>query len=174
MKKILALLCAVLLLAASCAFADTPVVEFREKIQLSGSIPEGYSFTLLDQQELMMSGQVISDNPAAPYLEVYIAFNESYAAAESLKDLDENTVSIIKQGFTEEYDVTFGQFETASGDSLLLIRDNGGLFVDFYTVSIGHEIELTLFPAEGQTLTEAQVNSCLELMRTLDIVPILG
>ena len=46
--------------------------------------------------------------------------------------------------------------------------------MDFYTVSIGHEIELTLFPTEGQTLTEAQVNSCLELMRTLDIVPILG
>ena len=174
MKKMLALLCAVLLLAASCAFADAPVVEFREKIQLGGSIPEGYRFTLLEQQELSMCGQVVSDDPAAPCLEVFIAFNESYAAAESLKDLDENAVNIIKQGFSEEYDVTFGQFETASGDSLLLIRDNGGRFVDFYTVCLGHEIELTLFPAEGQTLTDAQVNSCLELMRTLDIVPVLG
>lgn len=174
MKKILALLCTVLLLTASCAFADTPVIEFREKIQLSGSIPDGYRFTLLSQQDLSLSGRVSSDDSAAPFLEVYIAFNESYAAFESLKDMDESTLGLIMQGFADEYSVTIDRFETASGDSLILVRDNGGAFLDFYTVSLGHEIELTLFPAEGQTLTEAQINSCLELMRTLDVLPILG
>ncbi len=173
MKKIIALLCAVLLLSASCAFADT-VVEFRDRIQLNGSIPEGYHFSLIDQQDLMMSGQLVSGDPAAPSLEVYIAFNESYAAAESLKDLDQATLDGIKQDFSLEYDVTFEQYETASGDVMLLVRENGGQFLDFYTVSHGHEIELTLFPAEGQTLTEAQISRCLELMRTLDITPVLG
>ena len=173
MKKIIALLCAVLLLAASCASADT-VVEFRDRLQLNGSLPQGYRFTLLDQQDLMMSGQIVSENAASPLLEVYIAFNESYAAVTSLKDLDQATLDGIKQDFSMEYDVTFEQFETASGDSLLLVRDNGGQFLDFYTVSLGYEIELTLFPAEGQTLTEEQINRCLELMRTLDIVQVLG
>ena len=173
MKKIIALLCAVLLLAASCASADT-VVEFRDRLQLNGSLPQGYRFTLLDQQDLMMSGQIVSENAASPLLEVYIAFNESYAAVTSLKDLDQATLDGIKQDFSMEYDVTFEQFETASGESLLLVRDNGGQFLDFYTVSLGYEIELTLFPAEGQTLTEEQINRCLELMRTLDIVQVLG
>lgn len=173
MKKIIALLCAVLLLAASCASADT-VVEFRDRLQLNGSLPQGYRSTLLDQQDLMMSGQIVSENAASPLLEVYIAFNESYAAVASLKDLDQATLDGIRQDFSMEYDVTFEQFETASGDSLLLVRDNGGQFLDFYTVSLGYEIELTLFPAEGQTLTEEQINRCLELMRTLDIVQVLG
>ena len=121
-----------------------------------------------------MSGQLVSGDPAAPSLEVYIAFNESYAAAESLKDLDQATLDGIKQDFSLEYDVTFEQYETASGDVMLLVRENSGQFLDFYTVSHGHEIELTLFPAEGQTLTEAQISRCLELMRTLDITPVLG
>ena len=174
MKKIAALLCAVLLLTAACASADSAVVEFLDRIQLNGTLPEGYRYSLTSQTDLTLEGELVSGNAASPVLKIYIAFNESYAQVQSLKDLDEGTLNSIKQGFSEEYSVSFDNYETASGDSLLLIRDNGGQFLDFYTVSRGYEIELTLFPADGQTLTEAQINRCLELMRTLDVVPVLG
>ena len=175
MKKILALLCAVLLLSVSFASAENgTVVEFRDRILLNGSLPEGYRFSLVSQTDLVMEGQIVSGDAAAPVLEVYIAFNESYAQAESLANLDENALGLIKQGFSEENNVTFDLFDTVSGDRVLLIREAGGQFLDFYTICLGYEIELTLFPAEGQTLTDAQVGEFVEFIRNMDIVPVKG
>ena len=175
MKRIFAMLCALFLLCASCASAEGgTVVSFHECIELNGSLPEGFRFSLISQTDLTLEGEVVSGDPSAPVLQVYIAFNESYAQTESLKDLDAGTVELIKQGFSEEYDVIFDSFETLSGDSMLLIRENNGRFLDFYTVSLGHEIELTLVPAEGETLTDGQISRCLEFMRSLDILPIMG
>ncbi len=175
MKKILALLCAVLLLAVSCASAEGgTIVEFRDKIQLNGVLPEGYHFSLISQADDTLEGQLISDNAAAPVFEIYIAFNDSYAQAGSLKDLDQEALGIIRQGFENENEVTFGSFDTASGDGFLLVKENSGLFLDFYTICLGYEIELTLFPADGQALSEAQISQWTEFVRTLDILPIQG
>ncbi len=175
MKKVFALLCALFLLCASCASAESgAVVSFRDCVELNGSLPEGFSFSLVSQSDLTLEGKVVSGDPAAPVLQVYIAFNESYAQTQSLKDLDPDTVGLIRQGFSEEYDVSFDSFETVSGDSLILIRENNGRFLDFYTISLGHEIELTLVPAEGGTLTDSQISTCLDFMRMLDILPVLG
>ena len=96
MKKILALLCAVLLLAASCASAEGgTIVEFRDKIQLNGALPQDYHFSLIAQADDTLEGQLVSDNAAAPVFEIYIAFNDSYAQAGSLKDLDQEAIGII-------------------------------------------------------------------------------
>ena len=175
MKKIFALLCAVLLLSVSFASAENgTVVEFRDNLLLNGTLPDGYRFSLKSQTDLTLEGEIISDDAAAPVLEVYIAFNESFAQAESLKNLDEGTLGLVKQGFSEENSVTFELFDTASGDSLLMIREAGGQFLDFYTVCAGYEIELTLFPAEGQVLTDAQVSQFLNFIRGLDFQPNVG
>ena len=175
MKKFLALLCALLLLTASCAYADSgTIVEFRDKIQLNGAMPQSYHFSMISQADDTMEGQLVSDDAAAPVFEIYIAFNDSYAQAGNLKDLDQETLGIIRQGFESENDVTFSSFDTASGDGFLLVKENSGLFLDFYTVCLGYEIELTLFPAEGKTLTEAQVSQWTEFVRTLDILPVQG
>lgn len=175
MKKIFALLCAALLLAVSCACADSgTVVEFRDNILLNGTLPEGYHFALKSQTDLTLEGEIVSDDAAAPVLEVYIAFNESYAQAESLKNLDDDTMNRIKLAFSEEDSVTFELFDTASGDAMLLIREAGGQFLDFYTICLGYEIELTVFPAPGQALTDAQISEFTEIIRNMDIVPVRG
>ena len=172
MKKLFTLLCALLLLSVSAAGAEgSPVVNYNDRIQLNGLLPDGYRFSLESQTDLALEGRVHSGDPAAPVLEVYIAFNDSFAQAGDLKNLGNDALDLIKQGFTAENDVSFSSLETASGDSLLVIRENAGQFLDFYSVCSGYEIELTLFPAEGQALTEAQINTCLDLMRTLDIIP---
>ena len=178
MKKILALLCAFLLLLSTAALAEgEPVVTFRDLFQLNGTLPEGYRFSLLSQSDNTLEGEILSDDPAAPKLKVYIAFNETYADKTSLKDLGDEALEIIKKGFSEENEVTFETFDTASGSSLLMIRETGSDldFLDFYTVCLGHEIELTLCAgdeAAGHALTDAQITRCTELMRSLEIVPL--
>ena len=173
MKKLFALLCGLLLLSVSAAAAEgSPVVNYNDRIQLNGLLPDGYRFSLESQTDLALEGRISSDDPAAPVLDVYIAFNESYAGIATLKDLGEEMLDLIRQGFSSEDEVSFSSFETASSDSLLVIRENGGRFLDFYTVCSGYEIELTLFPADKQLLTEEQISRCLELMRTLDIIPL--
>lgn len=171
MKKIIALLCA-LLTAVSCACAESaPIVEFSGRLRLNGALPEGYRFTLVSQSDLALEGQIVSGDPSAPVLEVFIAFNESYAQVSSLQDLGDDTLEIVKQGFASENEVGFGSFDTASGDSFLMVREAAGAYLDFYTVCLGHEIELTLFPADGQTLTDAQAALWQECVRTMDIIP---
>ena len=170
MKKILALLCALLLLSVSAASAEAgTVVNYNDRIKLNGLLPDGYRFSLQSQTDLALEGRILSDDPAVPVMEVYIAFNESYAQVKDLSGLGDDVLNLVKQGFTNENDVTFSTCQTASGDSLLVTRENAGQFLDFYTVFSGYEIELTLFPAEGQTLTEKQISSCMDFMSGLDV-----
>lgn len=176
MKKIIALLCALLLLTLSCASAAGTSVEFHDRFLLNGTLPEGFSYAQETLEDNMLFGKIASADPAAPRLEIYINFvdDNSYIAAESPKDLGEDELNLIKEKFLDESNVTFDTLITASGDNLLVVRETGGQFLDFYTVCLGYEIELTLFPAEGKPLTEDQVNKCLEFIKTLDIVPIRG
>ena len=151
MKKIIALLCAALLLA--CAFAsaeDASIVDFRDRFQLSGVLPEGYRFNRESESDVSLQGKIVSDDPAAPSFEINVFFNESYANVAGLKDLND------------------------AGNRLLVIREIGSDldFLDFYTICQGYEIELTLRAAEGQSLSDAQINHCLEFMRTFDVIPL--
>ena len=175
MKKLIALLCAALMLA--CAFAaaeNASIVDFRDRFQLSGVLPEGYRFTRESEDDVSLIGRIVSDDPAAPSFDVCVFFNESYAAVASLKDLDDATLEGIRQGFSAENEVQFDAIETASGNRLLVIREIGSDpdFLDFYTICQGHEIELTLRAADGQSLSDAQINNCLEFMRTFDVLPL--
>lgn len=173
MKKIIALLCALLLLSVSFASAEAgPLVEFRDILRLSGSVPDGYGFTLTSQTDLSLEGSFVSADPAAPVLAVYIAFNESYAGTESLKALGNEGEGIIKQGFLEENSVSFDSIDTASSDRLLVVREAGGLFLDFYTIRKGYEIELTLRPAIGQVLSEEQIALWRDCLSSLSIQPL--
>ena len=123
MKKLLSLLlCAVLLLVSISALAGNDAsIDFQDRLQLRGTLPEGYKCTILSQSDLTMECAVVSDNLAAPCLKIFISFNESYANTQRLGDLDAETLELIKAGFSEENTVSFDMFETASGLSLLIL-----------------------------------------------------
>ena len=181
MKKIISLLlCAVLLLTCVSAFAEEKTsIEFQNRMQFSGVLPDGYKCSILSQSELTLECAVASDDPAAPRLNIYVSFNESYATINQLSDLDADSLERLKMGFSEENTVSFDTFKTDSGVDLLLVRETGDDpdFLDFYTICQGHEIELTLTAgdeAPGLALTEEQISNCLNLMRTLDILPVRG
>lgn len=175
MKKCLALLCAALLLACTFASAeDASIVDFRDRFQLSGVLPEGYRFNRESESDVSLQGKIVSDDPAAPSFEINVFFNESYANVAGLKDLNDAELENVRQSFSAENDVQFDTIETATGNRLLVIREIGSDldFLDFYTICQGYEIELTLRAAEGQSLSDAQINHCLEFMRTFDVIPL--
>jgi hypothetical protein len=178
MKKMLSLLlCAALLLTCAAALADTASVDIRDRFQIKGTLPDGYKLSVLSQDDLVLEGEISSDDPAAPIMRLYVSFNETYAAKDTLKDMSDQELQVICQSFTEEYSVTFDRLDTASGVPLLSARETGDSadFLDFYTIFRGHEIELWLSKVDGAddpTLTEAQISRCIELIKTLEIIPL--
>lgn len=179
MKKLISiLLCAALLLACVSALAeDKTVIDFQNRIQFSGVLPEGYKCSILSQSDLTMECLIASENPAAPRMDIFISFNESYTGVASLADLDADSLERLKMGFSEENVVTFENLKTDSGADLLVVRETGDDpdFLDFYTICLGHEIEFTLTAGEpGQALTDEQVSRCIEFMRGLSILPVQG
>ena len=89
MKKLISiLLCAALLLTCVSALAeDKAVIDFQNRIQFSGVLPEGYKCSILSQSDLTMECLIASENPAAPRMDIFISFNESYTGVASLADL---------------------------------------------------------------------------------------
>ena len=174
MKKIIALLCAVLLLSVSFACAENAVINYQGRLRLSLALPEGYSYTEQVSDAGSLLGQIASQDPAAPVLAVAVAFNDNevYIAAESLKDLSKEALDSIREDFSTESNVAFDTLTTASGASLLVVREDNSRFLDFYTVCLGSEIDLTLFPADGQTLTEDQIQQWMKVLQSAEITPV--
>ena len=175
MKKLISiLLCAALLLTCVSALAeDKAVIDFQNRIQFSGVLPDGYKCSILSQSDLTMECLIASENPAAPRMDIFISFNESYTGVASLADLDADSLERLKMGFSEENVVTFDNLNA----DLLVVRETGDDldFLDFYTICLGHEIEFTLTAGEpGQALTDEQVSRCIEFMRGLSILPVQG
>ena len=178
MKKILSLLlCAVLLASCAAAAAEgEAAVDFRDRFQLKGTVPDGYKLSILSQDELTLEGEIAGDNAAAPVMKLFISFNESYANVASLNDLSADALEQIMQSFTEEYTMAFDRMDTDSGIPLLVARETGESadFLDFYTIFRGHEIELWLYKrddAANHTLTAEQLDRCKEFVRSLQIIP---
>ena len=82
-----------------------------------------------------------------------------------------------KSGFSEMNEVSFDLRETSHGTRLLVVRETGADmdFLDFYTIYLGHEVELRLAPGKGAadpTLTEEQIQKCISFLSDLEFTPI--
>ena len=180
MKKIIALLlCSLLLFACVLTFAestDPAVLDISSRIQLKGNLPSGYNLSIISQSDLELEGIISSADSQAPVMHVYVSFNESYAGITTLNDLSSDTLERIKQTFTEEYTVSFDQFDTAAGARMLMTCEavEQPDFLDFYTIFLGHEIEFTLVAGDGaadRTLSGDQISRCREFVKTLELIP---
>ena len=182
MKKTFSLLCAAVLLicAVSAAAGDLSgdvTVNIRDRFQLRGKLPEGYQFSIMSQSDLIMEGAVTSDDPEKPVMYLSVSFNESYADVDRLNSLSEAELEQIRQGFSEEYSVSFDMAETALGTKLLVVRETGSDrdFLDFYTIFLGHEIELTLYAGDNapdHAITDGQIGMCIDFLSALELIPI--
>ena len=182
MKKIISLLLC-LALVCCCAFslAESAANQFtasvRDRFRLTGPLPEGYQYSIVSQDDLMTRAAMTSEDPSAPVMTLIISYNESYADIQRLNDLPEDQLEHIKAGFSEMNEVSFDIRETAQGTKLLVVRETGTDrdFLVFYTIYLGHEVELQLTPAEGAAspaLTEDQIRKCIDFLGDLDFSPI--
>jgi hypothetical protein len=184
MKKIISLLLCAILLCGCSALAETAgeksdlvTIDINGRFRLQGILPEGYRFSITSQSDLAMEGVFSSADPAAPEMSLYISFNEIYANVQRLNDLSEEELELIRQGFAEDNDVSFDMAETSLGTKLLVVRETGADrdFLDFYSIYLGHEIELKLVSnneASGFALTDAQMQMCIKLLSDMDFVPV--
>ena len=182
MKRIISLLlCFALLCCCAASFAESAPNQFtatvHDRFRLTGPLPEGYQYSIQYQDDLMTRAAIASEDPSAPVMMLVISYNESYAEVQRLNDLPEDQFEHIKAGFSEMNEVTFDTRETSHGTKLLIVRETGADldFLVFYTIYLGHEVELRLAPgdgAENPVLTEAQIQKCIDFLSDLDFSPI--
>ena len=177
MKKIISLLLSMMLLfSCSLAFAqEQTVVDISGRFQIKGALPDGYQLSILSQDSLSLEGEIKSADPDAPVMHLYVAYDETKNGIMTLKDLPGSELENVRQSFLEEYVVDFSELTTASGLPMLVVKEiqDAPDFLDFYTVYLGHEIELWLNRPDGAadpSLPEEQLAAWTAFVKALEFV----
>lgn len=158
-----------------------PAKEQMGKLNVNGEfalqcqLPEGYSMQLINTLGTKINAFITSEDKEKPILQLSIAFDELFANVDRMNDLPEETLKGLEASFTEMNDVEITYKETAYGTKLLIAREVGDDtdFVDILSVYKGYSIEFVMTPnpdAKNQTLTDAQIQMCIDFLSELDFV----
>ncbi len=144
---------------------------------LQCQLPEGYSMQLINTLGTKISAFITSEDKEKPVLQLTIAFDELYADVDRMNDLSEEALKGLEESFAEMNDVEISYKETAYGTKLLIAREVGDDtdFVDILSVYKGYSIEFVMSPnpdAGNQTLTDDQVQMCIDFLSELDFVEV--
>ena len=144
---------------------------------LQCQLPEGYSMQLINTLGTRISAVITSEDTEKPILQLSIAFDELYANVDRMNDLSGEALKVLEESFAEMNDVEISYKETAYGTKLLIAREVGDDtdFVDILSVYKGYSIEFVMTPnpdAKDQTLTDAQVQMCIDFLSELDFVEV--
>ena len=184
MKKVIALLLSLtLLLSCAAVFAENaPEKEQLGTINVNGefnlkcALPEGYRVIVADAQSTHLLATIMSDDPEKPVLILSIAFDEAYANVARMNDLTDEDLAFIEGTFQVDYNVEITYAETTHGTKLLIAKEVGEKqdFVDIMSVYQGYFIEFVMTPgfeATDKTLTEEQIQMCINFLSELDFEP---
>ncbi len=158
-----------------------PAKEQMGKLNVNGEfslqcqLPEGYTMQLINTLGTKISAFITSEDTEKPILQLSIAFDELFANVDRMNDLTEEALKGLEGSFTEMNDVEITYKDTAYGTKLLIAREVGDDtdFVDILSVYKGYSIEFVMTPnpnAKNQTLTDAQVQMCIDFLSELDFV----
>lgn len=144
---------------------------------LQCQLPEGYSMQFINTLGSKISALITSENTEKPVLQLSIAFDEMFADVERMNDLPQEALNGLEESFSDMNDVEITYTETAYGTKLLVAREIGDDtdFVDILSVYKGYSIEFVMSPnpqARNQTLTDAQVQMCVDFLSELDFIPV--
>jgi len=185
MKKVIALILgfAVLLCAVSAVAEESTEKDTLGRVTLNGAftlqctIPEGYKIggdvdPYFEGDALALSFK--SEKEGAPTMQLSIAYDEMYSEVDRMNDLGEEDLALLEETFIEQDpDVEISTGETGYGTLLMIARftEEYGNAVDFFSIYKGYCVEFMLVPAKGYTLTEEQIQKCVDLLTDLDFVP---
>ena len=145
------------------------------EFSLQCKLPDGYTMQLINTLGTKIAAFITSEDVEKPILQLSIAFDELFANVDRMNDLSEDALKGLESTFTEMNDVEITYQNTAYGTKLLIAREVGEDtdFVDILSVYKGYSIEFVMTPnpqAKNQTLTDAQVQMCIDFLSELDFV----
>lgn len=165
------------------AAKEEPAKEQMGKLNVNGEfalqckLPEGYSMQLINTLGTKINAFITSEDTEKPILQLSIAFDELFADVDRMNDLPEEALKGLEESFAEMNDVEISYKETAYGTKLLIARETGDDtdFVDILSVYKGYSIEFVMTPnpdAKDQTLTDAQIQTCIDFLSEVDFVEV--
>jgi hypothetical protein len=184
MKKIIALLLA-LALSLSCASVlaeaaektEMGTIDFGGKFVIKGTIPEGYTIVEEDKlDKVFIHAKLVKENdPMAPYLDIMVYQEDTYAPGTRLNDVDDATLKEIEESFTADADVRIEYTETGLGTKLMKVTEIGDDpdWIAFYTIYEGYEVELTIRVSELATspeLSQDIVDKAVQFLTDMDFI----
>ena len=153
------------------------VIDINGAFSIQCRLAEGYTIQPLKSTSDQLIAQVTSEDPEKPVIQLAVAYDEAYAQVERLNDVDDETLAVLEKTFTDmdpTVEITYG--DTGLGTRLLIARmsDNGQHYLDIMSIYQGYFVECVLVPsfqAAEKTLTENQVQMCIDFLTEMDFVP---
>lgn len=147
------------------------------EFNLTCKLPEGYNLSVVNVRGDKIIASVLSDDMTKPQLYLSIAYDETYSDMERMNDLSAEELALLESTFQDMNEVEITYRETGYGTKLLIARETGADtdFVDILTIYKGYFIEFNMTPnpkAANQTLTDAQVQLCIDFLTDVDFNPV--
>ena len=183
MKKIIALaLSLMLLLGCVSAFAEDAG---KETITMLGAftitldkLPEGYKLQVIKNSEMEYEANIVPSDPARPLYTLLMNFSEEWDGVNTLADATEAEMQEVRDSFydvleLDDGDITFEDGKTGEGTPLLIAKGVDGCFASVYTVYMSHEVEVVIYPGEGQeSISEEDINKAIAFLTNVQFAPI--
>ena len=146
------------------------------EFNLTCRMMEGYSLQVVNLRGNQIVASILSDDMTKPQLYLSIAYDDSYSNVERMNDLSADELALLEDSFKDMDEVEISYRETGHGTKLLIAREIGGDtdFVDILSIYQGYFIEFNMTPnpkTVNQTLTEEQIQMCIDFLTDLDFVP---
>lgn len=187
MKKWIALLLSiVLLVSCTAALAEGNAKKTLGTISINGAfslqcaLPDGYRVVPRYVSNDQVIASVVSDDNTKPEMFLSVAFDELYSDVERMNDLDDEAMAVIEQSFySVDPTIDISYDETAYGTRLLIAKQvtESYNYVDFLSVYKGYFVEFVVTAGQGaeeKTLTDEQIQMCINFLSELDFVPVQG
>lgn len=146
------------------------------KFNLQCKMPQDYTLQVTNMMGTQINANLNPTMAGKPKLYLSINFDETYADVARLNDLSAEDLAVLEASFKEMNEVNISYTETSHGTKLLVARETGNDtdFVDILSIYEGYFIEFIMAPDENaadKTLTDAQVQMCVDFLSDLDFIP---
>ena len=147
------------------------------EFDLTCKLPEGYNLSVVNVRGDKIIASVLSEDMTKPQMYLSIAYDETYSDVERMNDLSAEDLAILEGTFEDMNDVEITYTETGYGTKLLIARETGSDtdFVDILAIYKGYFIEFNMTPnpkAAVQTLTDQQIQMCIDFLTNVEFTPI--
>ena len=147
------------------------------EFELTCKLPEGYKLQVVNVRGDKIVASVLSGDLTKPQMYLSIAYDDAYENVERMNDMSDADLAVLEDTFRDMNDVSISYTQTGYGTKLLVARETGSDtdFVDILAIYKGYFVEFNMTPnpkAADQTLTDEQVQMCVDFLTDVDFIPV--